>query len=270
VPIGPTGARDALVWEALADPTRRRLLDLLRPNPRTTGWLCSQFRFSRTAVMKHLDVLERAGLITVRRRGRERWNYVNATPLRRIYERWLTPYQQIWASSLSQLATVIEGAHVDVSPAERRLSHAEIVQTVSLAAPPTVVFDALTDNIARWWSHNTYEHSGKPDLRLERRVGGRFFEAHGANERLYAIVTRVEPPSLLALEGAMGMSGCVFGTIVFEVASQRDGSDVTVTHTVMGLCDDATVDMYRSGWRSLLEGDLKAFVERGKEAWSAA
>jgi DNA-binding transcriptional ArsR family regulator len=97
------------VWKALADPTRRRLLDLLRDQPRTTGWLAGQFpQLSRFAVMKHLGVLEEAGLVLVRRKGRERWNFINTVPIRQIYERWMGPYAEMWSSSLLRLKDHVE------------------------------------------------------------------------------------------------------------------------------------------------------------------
>ena len=95
-------------FKALADPTRRRLLDLLRDGSRTTGDLCSRFDTTRFAVMKHLSVLEAAGLVVVESRGRERWNALNAVPIRRIYERWISPYEQHWASSLTSLKRHVE------------------------------------------------------------------------------------------------------------------------------------------------------------------
>ncbi|HEU4898462.1 MAG TPA: metalloregulator ArsR/SmtB family transcription factor, partial [Actinomycetota bacterium] len=77
----------AMVWRALADPTRRAILDLLADRARTTGELSEAFpEVSRFAVMKHLGVLETAGLVVVRRRGRERWNHLNGVPLREAYE----------------------------------------------------------------------------------------------------------------------------------------------------------------------------------------
>jgi DNA-binding transcriptional ArsR family regulator len=80
------------VWKALAEPHRRSILDRLRDGPKTTGELVRPFDLSRFAVMKHLRVLERAALVVVRRRGRERWNYLNPVPIQTIYERWITPY----------------------------------------------------------------------------------------------------------------------------------------------------------------------------------
>ena len=97
-----------LVFKALADGTRRRILDLLSEKPRTTGQLCAVFPVSRYAVMKHLSVLEKAGLVLVRRRGRERFNYLNAVPLQRLYERWMRPYEAHWARSLLSLKRNVE------------------------------------------------------------------------------------------------------------------------------------------------------------------
>jgi len=97
------------LWNALADPTRRAILDLLREAPCTTGALSDHFPTSRFAVMKHLNVLENAGLVVVRRRGRERWNHLNAVPLQLMYERWLKPYEGLWASKLTNLKSKSEG-----------------------------------------------------------------------------------------------------------------------------------------------------------------
>ena len=98
----------AAVWKALADPTRRRLLDRLKDGPWTTGELCTRFPLSRFAVMKHLAILERAGLVIVERHGRERWNYLNAVPIQQIYERWISGYAGFWATSLLRLKRRVE------------------------------------------------------------------------------------------------------------------------------------------------------------------
>ena len=84
-------ADSGAVWKALGDPTRRRILDLLIAGPATTGTLCASFELSRFAIMKHLTVLEEAGLVSVERRGRERWNHLERGSLMRILERWLGP-----------------------------------------------------------------------------------------------------------------------------------------------------------------------------------
>ena len=92
---------DARIWEALGSPHRRALLDALRDGPKTTSALCEVLpELSRYAVMQHLGVLERAGVVLVRREGRERWNELNAVPIQRELERWLNGFQQATASQL--------------------------------------------------------------------------------------------------------------------------------------------------------------------------
>lgn len=99
-----------LVWKALADPTRREILDQLVSGPRTTGELCGHFApeecggLARTTVMKHLDVLVAAHLVLVRREGRTRWNFINPAPLQRILDHWLSRTTQASARSLNRLA----------------------------------------------------------------------------------------------------------------------------------------------------------------------
>ncbi len=85
---------DDLLWKALADPCRRRLLDLLREGPATVGGLAAEFgEVTRFAVIKHLAVLEAAGLVIGERVGRERWCRLNPAPLRSICLRWLRPFE---------------------------------------------------------------------------------------------------------------------------------------------------------------------------------
>ena len=86
---------DARIWKALGSPHRRALLDALRDGAKTTTALCEVLpQLSRYAVMQHLGVLEQAGVVLVRREGRERWNELNAVPIQRELERWLNGFQR--------------------------------------------------------------------------------------------------------------------------------------------------------------------------------
>ena len=97
------------VWKALADSTRRAILDLLRTGPKTTGEIVEHFeRLSRFGVMKHVDVLREAGLVSTRSEGRRRINSLNAVPIRQIYERWVSNYEELWASQLISLKKSLE------------------------------------------------------------------------------------------------------------------------------------------------------------------
>ncbi len=95
-----------LVFKALAAPTRRELLDLLKDRPKTTGELCEAFpELNRCTVMQHLKVLEGADLIIVQRQGRERWNYLNPLPIKDIHDRWIGSYAATAVTLLSRLST---------------------------------------------------------------------------------------------------------------------------------------------------------------------
>ena len=85
----------ANVWRALANPERRRMLDLLREGPISTGDLAAEFpRLSRFAVMQHLRVLAEGDLVVPKKQGRTRMNYLNPIPIQRIYNRWVSRYQE--------------------------------------------------------------------------------------------------------------------------------------------------------------------------------
>jgi DNA-binding transcriptional ArsR family regulator len=100
------------VWKALSDPTRRSILDLLRQGPRTTTEIVAAFpQLSRFGVMKHIEVLREANLIQTREEGRRRVNSLNAAPIRKIYERWVSPYEELWADNLLRLKEDVEKGH---------------------------------------------------------------------------------------------------------------------------------------------------------------
>jgi DNA-binding transcriptional ArsR family regulator len=97
------------VWKALADPTRRTILDLLRPGPCTTTEIVRHFpKLTRFGVMKHIGVLRDAGLVQTRQEGRRTLNSLNAVPIRQIYERWVSGYADLWASKLVSLKKSLE------------------------------------------------------------------------------------------------------------------------------------------------------------------
>ncbi len=100
---------DDLIFKALGHRVRRRMLDALKAEPLTTGMLCSRFpELDRCTVMQHLRVLEDAGLVIPEKRGRERWNHLDALPVHAIHERWIGPYAAYAASMLGKLRRMVE------------------------------------------------------------------------------------------------------------------------------------------------------------------
>jgi DNA-binding transcriptional ArsR family regulator len=103
--------RQERVFKALADGTRREILDLLRDQPMTTGNICNHFPgLDRCTVMQHLGVLEKSELIVVKREGRHRWNYLNVAPIREVYDRWISPYASSSVDLLTRMRRGIEGS----------------------------------------------------------------------------------------------------------------------------------------------------------------
>lgn len=104
-----TDDQDDALFKALSHRARRRILDALKSGPRTTGMLCDLMpELDRCTVMQHLKVLDDAGLIAVERRGRERWNHLDALPIHAIHERWIGPYAAYATSMLSRLKRTTE------------------------------------------------------------------------------------------------------------------------------------------------------------------
>lgn len=102
-------AESERVFKALSSPTRRRILDEIKDRPLTTGDLCTRFpELDRCTVMQHLKVLEAADLVIARREGRERWNYLNALPIKHIHDRWIGPYAARATDVLDKLKSDLE------------------------------------------------------------------------------------------------------------------------------------------------------------------
>jgi DNA-binding transcriptional ArsR family regulator len=102
------------VFKALADPTRRRLLDeLFEEDGQTLSALEQRLPMSRFGVAKHLKVLEGAGLVTTRKRGREKLHFLNPVPIREVHDRWVSKYAEPWASALTGLKRDLEKENQD-------------------------------------------------------------------------------------------------------------------------------------------------------------
>ena len=121
------------VFSALADPTRRDLLDaLFREDGQTLGALVQRFSMTRFGVMKHLKLLEEAGLVVTRRRGREKLHYLNPVPIRLVHDRWVSKYAEPWTAALSEIKERLE------TPMEK-------VFEIYIRTSPERLWEAITD-----------------------------------------------------------------------------------------------------------------------------
>src|ERR671925_415378 len=137
------------VFKALADPTRRGLLDeLFATDGQTLTALEERLPMTRFGVMKHLRVLEEAGLVTTKRRGREKFHFLNPVPIRLVHDRWVSKYAEPWAVTLSGLKKSIEEEAMQRFPeAGLRLAEGDTVAVfeIFIKATPERVWEAITD-----------------------------------------------------------------------------------------------------------------------------
>jgi DNA-binding transcriptional ArsR family regulator/uncharacterized protein YndB with AHSA1/START domain len=257
-------AETASLWRALADPTRRRILDRLRAGPAITGEIAAAFSISRIAVMRHLEVLAEAELITSRKRGRERWHYLNAVPLERLHRRWAGPVQAGFASGLLRLRDHVEAERVDSSRPP-----VDVALDVVIAGSRHAVFESITARIGQWWGPPAMDAKAT-GVSLESGLGGRFVEHWGdTGGQIMATVTGLELDRHLRLTGPFHF-GLALGDATFDLEDAPGGTLLRFSFRAVGAIDPAVIEGVESGWTTLVASRLKALVEAGSAEGAVA
>jgi len=165
-----------MIWKALSDPTRRSILDLLKSAPRTTGEISHYFAkdLSRFAIMKHLGILEKAHLITTRKEGKSKWNYLNPEPIQKTYDEWV--------DQLIQLKYYTDQTSKQMGQTAKRIITSTIDLSTSIATDQMKVWEALTQQTDQWWVADFYQSATPVKMVLEPKLGGLFYEDAGKNE----------------------------------------------------------------------------------------
>ena len=249
------------IWKALSDGTRRAILDLLRDAPMTTGAIAERFDQSRFAVMKHLETLTACGLVTVERRGRERWNYLNPMSLTEAAGRWLTPFQAQWTGRLGALAQHLEEPRTMVDT--RRSLDLDIRQETRLAATCAEVFAALTRDVDRWWGP-PYRQAGEGSvIELKPVIGADMIErSSDGHAVIWGRVEEVRAPDRLYLSGRFAVRGAVAGRIHFDLHEEPNGAcRLVLSHQAVGAISDEAKQAFTGGWVDLLDTRLRGCVE---------
>jgi len=260
-----SAARLEPVWKALADPTRRDLLDRLRQGPATTGELCRPFDLSRFAVMKHLAILEAAGLVIVRPKGRERWHHLNAVPIQQIYERWVRPFEAQWAERFLRLKDHLDSLPTETNVTTATYGVANVELDVTIKAKPARVWQALIGETSHWWLKDFYTNPTTKGFIIEPKLGGLAYEdwGDGAGQVWYT-VTGLEANKSLALLGHLTPAFGGPSTTMLRLSLEASGKHtlLKISDTIFGNVGDAKMAQTRDGWKMLFEGGLKAFVEQ--------
>jgi uncharacterized protein YndB with AHSA1/START domain/DNA-binding transcriptional ArsR family regulator len=234
------------VFRALADPTRRSLLDeLFKEDGQTLSALEERLPMTRFGVMKHLKVLEEAGLVVSKRRGREKLHFLNPVPIRLVHDRWVSKYAEAWAAGLSDLKHKLEKTM-------------EKVFEIYIKTTPERLWHAITDTERRrkynfgavvtsdWSSGSRYEG---------RNNGNLIFDGENLE---------VDPPRRLvqnfrALWGE-DVKGEGTSRVTWEIEPVGDSCRLTVTHD--RLREGANSQLY-GGWPMVLSG-IKTLLESGE------
>jgi len=248
----------APLWRALADPTRRRILDLLRERPRVTGEVAARFPVSRIAVMRHLEVLAEAGLVVSRKRGRQRWHYLNTVPLQKLNRRWADPAAAGFASALLRLQDTVEAEGRQMEPIRPII---DLALDIEIAGTPAAVFAALTKDIGGWWGH-PFVSARAISLALDPRLGGLFTEQWDSGGQVLASVTGWAPDEHLALTGSFHL-GVGVGVATFDLAGSGASTLVRFSFRAIGVMDAEAAGAMSRGFADLVGTRLKALAETG-------
>lgn len=239
------------VFRALADPTRRLLLDSLRQrNGQTLGELCEPLQMARQSATQHLDVLETANLITTVRRGREKLHYLNPVPLWEIQRRWINRFER---PRLRALSAIKQRAQED--PMANRPDY---VYVTYIHATPERVWEALTDAelTAQYWGHSNLSDWQPGSAWEHRRVDG-----SGIADVIGTVLESVPPRRLAITFDAPGESRPEGPSkVTFEIEAYQEIVRLTVTHD--NLADDEAVEAISAGWPAVC-ANLKSLLEAG-------
>jgi len=246
------------VFRALADPGRRRMLDLLRARAGlSVGQLAAEFAFSRFAVMKHLRTLEEADLVVSRREGKVRRLYLNAVPIQTIHDRWISQYSALWASQLTSLKYRLEGEEHPM-PATAQLTH---VHVVHIRTTPEKLWEAITrPELTRLYY---YGREISTDLRVGSPVEYVMTQPDGSRKpTITGKVLEVDPPRRLVTTFAFTHLSDAPTRVSYLIEPMGSLVKLTVMHEDFD-GETETYRMIRGGWTPIIDG-LKTYLETGR------
>jgi uncharacterized protein YndB with AHSA1/START domain/DNA-binding transcriptional ArsR family regulator len=238
------------VFRALADPTRRSLLDeLFKQDGQTLSALEQRLPMTRFGVMKHLKVLEEAGLVVTQKRGREKLHFLNTVPIRLVHDRWVSKYAEPWAAGLTKLKRDLEE---DVM---------EKVFEIYIKTTPERLWQAITDSEMR------RQYTFGVGVTSDWTPGSRYQAVHPSASVLISEGENLEvdPPRRLVQSFMAQWSDDVRaeGTsrVTWEIEPVGDSCRLLVTHDQ--LREGANDELY-GGWPMILSG-LKTLLETGQQ-----
>lgn len=244
-----------LVFKALADPTRRALLDRLRGrNGQTLGELCGSLAMTRQSATQHLELLQAANLIAVTWRGREKVHHLNPVPLHDIQERWIDRFERPRLRALSAIRHSAEEQAMSTHPTPQPT----YVYVTYIRASPEQVWRALTDAdlTARYWGHRN-ESNWQPGSTWEHvRTDG-----SGISDVTGTVLEAVQPERLVLTFPGSAEQREDPSQVTFTIEPHEDIVRLTVLHD--GLPTESDYRAISHGWPAVI-ANLKSLLETGE------
>lgn len=243
------------IFKALADVTRRELLDLLfQQNGQTLSALEAHFTMTRFGCMKHLKVLEKANLVTTRKVGREKYHYLNSVPIQLMYDRWVSKYAQPWTNSLTGLKYFLEDKTMTEKPAQ--------IFEVFIRTTPEKLWQALTDGTFT----RQYYRGARVESDWTTGASYQYIDPAGGT-MLAGEILEIDPPHKLVttfkpLWAAESDGAVEISKVTWEIAVLGNACKLTVIHDGLNPTNNLTKGI-SSGWAQILSS-LKTLLETGE------
>lgn len=243
------------VFKALADESRRILLDaLIAEDGQTLAELCTHLpTMTRFGVMKHLQILEEAHVITTRKVGREKYHYLNPVPIQEIYDRWVSKFSRQWSQTLTALKYTLESHPMNDKPAH--------VQQIFIRTTPEELWKALTHSkmTRMYFFACTIESDWTPGAPYVMR------DVQG-NIAIQGQVLEIDPPKRLVTTFRYLVGGIEpttpDTTVIYEIEQLGAACKLTLTHQGI-IANDPLHEGFKEGWAQILSG-LKTLLETGQ------
>jgi DNA-binding transcriptional ArsR family regulator len=253
------------IWHALADPTRRALIDRLATGAKTTSQLCEHMPMTRFGVMKHLGILERAGLVVARRHGRLRLNHLNAAPLHALQARWLSPRAAAFAAAIADFSEQVEGKTMTDTNHAAETGIVDVALEWPVAAPVQKVWEALFAAPGSWWPVEHRLYGAGSTMSFEPSLGAQLREEKGGQGLVWYSVTALDPLRSVDLIGhlAARFGGPATSLLHIEIApgAEEGTSLLKLTDSVFGRIGPGMRASLSEGWQGIVGAGLVAYLE---------